>query len=88
MKRRFPIVEVIWHDATELDGWKDGNEPEDPKPCPVLSVGYLVHKCKDYIVLAQDVAHDGDRCGRGQIPRAMIKTLRVIKKKDADSKTK
>jgi hypothetical protein len=75
------VVEVTWDDATALDGWSSGEE--EIKPCLVLSVGFLVKKTKTHIVLAQDIAPDGHRCGRGQIPRGMVKRIKVLKKKDA-----
>mgnify|MGYP001619619055 CR=1 FL=1 len=77
---RFDLVEVIWNDATTLDGWSD--KDESLVPCLVTSVGFLVQQTKDYIVLAQDLAHDGERCGRGQIPRGMVKRIKVLRKKN------
>ena len=82
-KQPFPLVEVIWDDATALDGWSSGDE--DIKPCLVLSVGFLVQKTKAHIILAQDIAHDKSRCGRGQIPRGMVKKINVLRKKDVDA---
>lgn len=80
-KQPYPIVAVIWDDATALDGWTDGND--ELRPCLVLSVGFLVKKTKHHIVLAQDLAPDGQQCGRGQIPLGMVKRIKVLKKKDA-----
>ncbi len=79
-KQPFPIVAVIWDDATALDGWSSGGD--EPIPCLVLSVGFLVKQTKKHIVLAQDLAPDGLQCGRGQIPRGMVKQIKVLKKKD------
>jgi hypothetical protein len=75
---KFSIVMVVWDDATELDGWTDGDE--EIKPCLVYSVGYLVRKTKDHIVLAQDIAADGMQCGRGQIPRGMVRKITTLRK--------
>jgi hypothetical protein len=77
---KYPIVLVVWDDATEIDGWSEGDD--EIKPCLVQSVGYLVRKTKHHIVLAQDIAPDGMQCGRGQIPRGMVKNIEVLKKKD------
>ena len=85
VKRLYPIVEIIWDDATELDGWKELHEEEETKPCLILSVGFLVKQTKNHIVIAQDLSHDRMRNGRSQIPRGMVKQLKVLKRKDADT---
>lgn len=74
------MVAVTWDDAKTIDGW--GDDDDKLTPCHVVSVGFLVRKTKDYIVLAQDLAPDGLICGRGQIPRGMVKKIKVLKKKD------
>ena len=81
MKRIYPIVEVVWDDATELKGWKEEHEDEELKPCLILSVGFLVKKTKTHIVLAQDQSHDRMRNGRSQIPIGMVKTIKTLRKK-------
>jgi len=80
--QKFDLVEVIWDDATDLPaGWSD----EDPeiKPALALSAGFLVKETKDHIVLALDLDADGHHNGRSQIPRGMVKTMKVLRKKDA-----
>ena len=88
MKRIYDLVEVIWDDATEIDGWKEEHEEEELKPCLILSVGFLVAKTKTHIVIAQDLSHDRMRNGRSQIPRGMVRQIKVLKKKDVNSSTK
>ena len=78
MRPNHPIVAVLWDDATALEGWSHG---EEPKPCLILSVGFLVKKTKKHIILAMDLAPDGMQCGRGQIPRGMIKQIKTLRKK-------
>ena len=82
-KQTHPLVEVIWDDATHINGWDDGDGEEELKPCLILSAGFLVRKTAKYLVIAQDIAHDGSQCGRGQIPRGMVKKIKVLRKKDA-----
>ena len=81
MKRIYPIVEVIWDDATEIKGWREEHEDEELKPCLILSVGFLVKKTKTHIVLAQDLSHDRMRNGRSQIPMGMVKQIKTLRKK-------
>lgn len=83
-KQIYPMVEVLWDDATELKGWKEEHEEEELKHCPILSVGFLVKKTRSHVVIAQDISDDRMRNGRSQIPRGMVKSIRVLRKKDAD----
>ena len=76
----FDIVEVIWDDAAaQKPEWTTeiviGNNL-------VRSVGFLVYCKKDYVVVAQDLDGDGEHNGRTQIPRGMVKSMRVLRKKD------
>lgn len=76
----FDIVEVIWDDAAaQLPEWTDkvviGNNL-------VRSVGFLVYCKRDYVVVAQDLDDEGEHNGRTQIPRAMVKIMKVLRKKD------
>jgi len=80
-KQILDLVEVVWEDASEAEqGWsKDVGKDE---PALALSVGFLVKKTKARIYIAQDVDSDGHHNGRGQIPRGMVRSIRVIRKKD------
>ena len=81
MKRRYDLVEILWHDAADMEsGWTSKVKPE---PAIAMSAGYLVYQDKDHIVLAQDCDGAGEHNGRGQIPRGMVKQIKVLKKKDA-----
>lgn len=79
MRPSHPIVAVLWDDATAIDGWSHGED--EPKPCLILSVGFLVKKTKHHIILAQDLAPDGMQCGRGQIPRGMVRQIKTLRKR-------
>ena len=81
MKRHYDLVEVTWVDASDMEsGWTTKVKPE---PALAMSAGYLVFQDKDHLVLAQDTDGKGEHNGRGQIPRGMVKQIKVIKKKDA-----
>lgn len=90
MKRpaqKYPLVEVWWDDATSLaHGWKTQAEftAEALNHEIVMSVGFLIAESADHIVLAMDVDKEGQHNQRGQIPRSMVKKMRVIKKADQD----
>lgn len=85
--QKYAMVEVIWNDAAELtSGWTD--EIEKDVPQLALSVGFLIHESKEHIVIAQDLDDHGHHNGRSQIPRGMVKQLKVLRKADADSEAK
>ena len=80
-KQIFPMVEVIWDDATDLvGGWT--NEVEKTEPALALSVGFLIKQTKDHIIIAQDLDESGHHNGRSQIPAGMVKTIKVLRKAD------
>lgn len=78
-KQHFPLVEVWWDDASEMDhGWSE--EVKTPEPAMVISAGFLVLKNKDHVVLALDADEQGMHNGRGQIPAGMVKKIVVLRK--------
>jgi hypothetical protein len=78
----YPMVEVWWNDATELpSGWIEAKEDFEITPCIVLSVGFLVKETDEFVIVAIDT-HNGGHNGRSQIPKAMVKKMRVIRKPD------
>ena len=80
-RQHFDLCEVIWNDATELEGgWS--KEVDPPEPALALSVGFLVHSDKDFLILALDTDEAGHHNGRSQIPRGMVKKMKVLRKKD------
>jgi hypothetical protein len=83
--QKYPLVEVWWDDATHLElGWKTAEEfkAEVLQPEIVMSVGFLIAETPDHVVIAMDVDKEGQHNQRGQIPRSMVKRMRVIRKPD------
>jgi hypothetical protein len=75
------MVEVIWDDAAGFrDGWKDKTDPIEPQLA--LSVGFLLIDTPDHIIIAGDTDERGAHNGRTQIPRGMVKQIKILKKKD------
>lgn len=80
-KQRFDLIEVLWDDAAAQEArWL--SDIDEPTPHFVHSVGFCVFLNKNYVVIAQDCALDGDSNGRTQIPRGMVKSMKVLRKKD------
>lgn len=81
MKRLFDLVEVEWEDTAAQDnGWIE--KIEGIRPHYVSTVGHLVFLDKRYIVVAQDVDQEEQHNGRTQIPRALVKKFKVLRRKD------
>lgn len=79
--QQYDLYEVWWDDAAGLrHGWMDRTEAI--KPQMVISVGFLVADTKDHVIIAQDTDSEGAHNGRTQIPRGMVKKMRLLRKKD------
>lgn len=79
--QHYDLVEVVWDDAAGLKhGWTAKHEK--PEPYIALSVGFLIVDTESHIIIAQDTDGDGSHNGRTQIPRGMVKRLKVLRKKD------
>lgn len=86
-KQAFPLVEVIWDDASTLAGtWKSKEEFEKEPLTPqlMLSIGFLIKETDDYIVIAMDLDNEGGHASRSQIPKGMVKKMRVLRKPDSE----
>lgn len=80
-KQLFNAVMVVWDDATELEGgWTD--EAPKVEPALAISVGFLIKETKDHLILALDIDPHGHHNGRSQIPKGMVKNIKILKKKD------
>lgn len=79
--QHYDLVEVVWDDAAGLrDGWTAKHEKVNPYIA--LSVGFLIHEEGNHIIIAQDTDGDGSHNGRTQIPRGMVKKMKILRKKD------
>ncbi len=74
-KRDEPL-EIIWEDASSNDEWKT---PSKGRLLKVLTVGYLVHECKDRVCVVQNMTDDSVSCSM-TIPRSTITSMRRFKR--------
>ena len=78
-RQPFDLVEIVWDDAAaQENGWAN---TVSTVPQLVLTVGFLIYCKRDYVVIASDVDEDGGHNGRTQIPRGMVKSMKVLRKK-------
>jgi hypothetical protein len=81
-EQHYDLYEVWWDDAAGLrHGWMD--RTEKPKAQMVISVGFLIVDESEHIIIAQDTDDTGAHNGRTQIPRGMVKKMRLLRKKTA-----
>jgi hypothetical protein len=73
------LVEVVWEDACELDDtpWVFIDEPQY-LPKTVVQVGYVVAD-NEYGVVLTSAYTDTQHGRRMQIPRGMIREVRLLK---------
>lgn len=75
------IVEVEWFDAQS--GFGNAQYIRDlideEKPLHSFSVGYLLHECKEYIILGFMLFGEDMVKHNQLIPRGMIKKIRYLK---------
>ena len=73
-KKEYPAVEVEWIDSINSGGWRE--VPKSDMSC--RSVGMLVEKSKDRIILAQN---NSAFCAGHytEIPRIAVKRIRKLK---------
>lgn len=84
-QQHFDLVEVLWDDASGIrHGW--AAKSEKVEAYVAMSVGWLIKETPDHIIIAQDTDDEGSHNGRSQIPRGMVKKIRVLKKKATDAK--
>lgn len=72
---KYPLIEVIWDDASTDNGWEP--VPEELKAELVTTVGFLVRETDKHLLIANsyDPNHTN---GRIQIPVGMIVSRKVI----------
>jgi len=75
----YPLAEIIWNDASGLrHGWMYKADKLEPQL--VLSVGFIIEEDEEHVVYASDTDSEGAHNGRTQIPKGMIKSMRILRK--------
>lgn len=72
---KYPLIEVIWDDASTDNGWEP--VPDQLVPELVTTVGFLVRETEQHILIANsyDPNHTN---GRIQIPIRMVVSRKVL----------
>ena len=56
----YALVEVKWNDATGESGWMDINKAKLSKPAKPVSLGYLLEKTKEKLIIFTDYIVDDE----------------------------
>lgn len=73
--RKHKIVEVEWLDASHHSGWKDIIKAKKLKLLPCKTVGYLVGKSGEAVIVAE--THDSHyMSGFEVIPRSCVTSIK------------
>lgn len=72
-----PLVHVVWDDAYSTDEWVALPDLSTKRQV-CHSVGFLVAKTKDLVVVAGTIEEGGDACCVIHIPRRMVKSIEKV----------
>lgn len=77
----FPRVQVCWKDHFHASPgvWINLSDVEDLKPCDVVSVGFLIYKTREIIVIAQSISESGDATGVFVILRSCVTKMNRLR---------
>lgn len=81
---KFPIVIVLWEDFMVYFHWKTPQEIEDIIDTPPgdhlhETVGYLIDKNEDRLILASSIATDGVMADLIRIPASQVRSFKVLR---------
>ena len=79
----YALVEVKWNDATGESGWMDINKAKLSKPARPVSLGYLLEKTKEKLIIFTDYIVDDEDgtltvCNVTTIPAAWVQDVTEI----------
>ena len=79
--KKYPIVEIIWQDATSHQGWHDIDElAEDFECMNVRSVGYLIKKDRKFVKIVMGITEDDQTNMVMVIPAKWVQSIKVLRK--------
>lgn len=77
LDRSYPLVKIVWRDATSTSGWHSIEEAVRLQPARVESVGWLIASTSERIVLAHGLEED-EAIGVMVIPRGWVEDSVVL----------
>lgn len=74
--KKFDVVAVYWRDAASYHGWRDLDG--EFSLLPGVTVGLLIRKMKDAVVIARTIMENDDVGGVQIIPLAWVKRIKKL----------
>jgi hypothetical protein len=74
---KYPLVMVTWGDACSSDKWQEMGDV-DGKALSVTTVGFVVKKGPEVLVLMSTIDANGSVCGEMSIPLGMVTRVRPL----------
>ena len=74
------LVSVCWLDACTYDGWDDLADATCTQCIPVESIGFILERDKERIVLAQTIGTNDQTSAVIAIPSGCITRIRTLKR--------
>ena len=78
MNHPYPLVEIVWADASSDAGWQEAKKVKF-EPQTVVTIGFLIAENRKYLILGHTYSGD-DYVGWFQIPKGMIISRKVLKR--------
>ena len=70
---KFPLVEVVWHDAAGETGWEDLYEAQQADVVVCTTTGYMIKKDRRKVIIASSLSGDSTRVDHTTtIPRTWV----------------
>lgn len=77
---KFPLVEVVWHDAAGNTGWESLYDAQQADIIVCITLGYLIKKDRRKIVIASSIRKDSERVEHTTtIPRTWVVKITPLK---------
>ena len=77
---KFPLVEVVWHDAAGETGWESLYDAQQADIVECTTLGYLIKKDRRRVVIASSLRGDGARVEHTTtIPRTWVVEITHLK---------
>ncbi len=76
LKFPFPVVQIVWHDASTTYGWEAHDEVDVGEEL-CTTIGFLIARGPETIVVASSI-DDTNNNSRIKIPVGMVKTINEV----------
>ncbi len=82
MEIKYPIVCVHWLDSYVRDDWQTPSEAKEQVPSHCMTVGFLIIKSKEKVIIASGKSEGGNLSSTWAIPRACVKKIQYLTPKE------